>query len=54
MAAAIANETQVEAELIRGDNGIFDVVVDGKMIFSKDAEDRFPKEDEILAQLGGA
>ena len=54
MAAAIANDTGVESELIRGDNGIFDIVVDGKMIFSKDAEGRFPEDDEILAQLGGA
>ena len=37
--------------LIRGDNGIFDVVVDGALLFSKHAEGRFPDEDEILAGL---
>jgi selT/selW/selH-like putative selenoprotein len=37
--------------LIRGDNGIFDVRVDGELLFSKHAEGRFPDEDEILAML---
>ena len=51
MAAAIKNETGVEPKLIKGDNGIFDVEVDGKMIFSKHKEGRFPDEDEVLAPL---
>jgi hypothetical protein len=36
---------------VRGDNGIFDVVVDGARIFSKDEQDRFPTEREILSAL---
>jgi selT/selW/selH-like putative selenoprotein len=52
LAATISSEKGVDAELIRGDNGIFDVVVDGEKIFSKHAEGRFPEEDEILTQLG--
>ncbi len=51
LAAAIKNEISVETKLIKGDNGIFDVEVDGKMIFSKHKEGRFPDEDEVLAQL---
>ncbi|HJO24168.1 MAG: Rdx family protein [Myxococcota bacterium] len=51
MAARIQEELGVEAELIRGGNGIFDVVVDGKRIFSKDAVGRFPEDEEILAKL---
>ena len=51
LAAAIKNETGVEPKLIKGDSGIFDVEVDGKMVFSKDKEGRFPDEDEVLAQL---
>jgi selT/selW/selH-like putative selenoprotein len=31
---------------------VFDVVVDGKLVFSKHKEDRFPKHDEILRTLG--
>ena len=41
----------VEAELIRGGNGVFDVVVDGRRIFSKDAAGRFPEDEEVLAEL---
>jgi predicted Rdx family selenoprotein len=29
----------------------FDVLADGKMIFSKQAKGRFPEHDEILTQL---
>jgi len=38
--------------MIEGGGGIFDVIVDGEMIFSKHAVDRFPEHDEILSQLG--
>jgi selenoprotein W-related protein len=41
-----------EAELVRGDNGVFDVVADGKLIYSKHQTGRFPDPDEILAKLG--
>jgi selT/selW/selH-like putative selenoprotein len=41
----------VEPKLVRGDDGIFDVVVDGKRIFSKREAGRFPKDAEILAKL---
>ena len=52
MAAAIQGETGVESELIPGGNGIFDVVVDNKKIFSKYETDRFPENNEILLLLG--
>ena len=39
------------AELIRGDGGVFDVVVDGALRFSKHAVDRFPEDGEVLALL---
>lgn len=47
MAAYIQREFQVDAELIKGDRGIFDVVVNGEVVFSKHDADRFPKDDEI-------
>jgi selT/selW/selH-like putative selenoprotein len=34
--------------LIRGANGIFDVAVDGELVFSKDDAGRFPSHDEII------
>ena len=39
------------AELIRGDGGIFDVSVDGELVFSKHASGRYPEPEEILAAL---
>jgi len=41
-----------EAELVRGDNGIFDVVRDGEIVFSKHVSGRFPEESEVIALLG--
>jgi selT/selW/selH-like putative selenoprotein len=51
LAATIKDETGVDSELICGGGGIFDVVVDGEMIFSKHEVDRFPEPDEILSKL---
>jgi len=34
-----------------GDNGVFDVVADGDLIFSKHAAGRFPDEEEIVEAL---
>lgn len=35
----------------RGDRGIFDVLVDGRIVFSKHDEDRFPMYQEIPNKL---
>jgi selT/selW/selH-like putative selenoprotein len=51
LAAYLLEEHQIEAELIRGDRGIFDVSVDGILVFSKYEADRFPRRDEISAAL---
>ena len=51
MAATIESETGVESELVCGGGGIFDVVVEGDMIFSKHESGRFPEPDEILAKI---
>jgi selT/selW/selH-like putative selenoprotein len=40
--------------LVRGDRGIFDVVADGALIYSKHQTGRFPEDDEVLSQLRGA
>jgi hypothetical protein len=36
---------------VRGDDGIFDVAVDGAVIFSKHEVGRFPTDDEVLGKL---
>ncbi len=51
MAAAINKEAGIDAELIRGGKGIFDVVVDGDLIFSKYEKGRFPEDDEVPSML---
>ena len=42
-----------EIELIAGANGVFDVTVDGRMIFSKFEQGRFPRSEEIIDRIQG-
>jgi len=37
--------------MVSGSNGIYDVVVDDRIIFSKHKENRFPENAEILDLL---
>jgi predicted Rdx family selenoprotein len=39
------------AKAVAGQTSQFDVIADGKLVFSKQREGRFPEEDEIIAQL---
>ena len=41
----------VEAKLIPGTNGIFDVIVDEKLVFSKAETGRFPNPGELSGKL---
>lgn len=41
----------VQPVLEKGGGGVFDVIVDGKLLFSKHTAGRFPQESEILDQL---
>ena len=41
----------LEVELVRGGGGVFDVSVDGELVFSKHKQDRFPEPGEILSML---
>jgi selT/selW/selH-like putative selenoprotein len=41
----------VDAQLISGRGGIFDVAVDGTVIFSKKITDRFPETGEVTELL---
>ncbi|MBI2579035.1 MAG: SelT/SelW/SelH family protein [Candidatus Aenigmarchaeota archaeon] len=38
-------------ELVGGDKGTYDVYVDGKIVFSRHKEGRFPETEEILAGM---
>jgi selT/selW/selH-like putative selenoprotein len=39
--------------LIKGSGGVFDVVVDGRQVFSKHESGRFPQPGEVASLLGG-
>ena len=51
MAAAIKARYGVDAKLIEGKGGVYDIKKDGKLIFSKHALDRFPETDEEVFKL---
>ena len=41
----------MEAELAKGANGVFDVACDGKLVFSKYRDRRYPEPEEIIDAL---
>jgi selT/selW/selH-like putative selenoprotein len=43
--------TPHEAEIFAGANGQFDVLADGKLVFSKERAHRFPEHNEIIESL---
>ncbi len=49
--AEISDALGIDANLIKGDNGVFDVVADGKLLFSKHDQGRFPENSEVIALL---
>lgn len=55
MAAGLAAEIEsvlgISSTLIQGSSGIFDVVADGDLIFSKHEVGRFPEVEEIIEIL---
>ena len=53
MAAELDKALGVKTELIQGRGGVFDVVVDGKKVFSKHDLDRFPEDGEVLGLIRG-
>jgi selT/selW/selH-like putative selenoprotein len=48
------NDAGQEAEIEEGGKGQFDVLADGKVVFSKQAEGRFPEASEVVELLGAA
>jgi selT/selW/selH-like putative selenoprotein len=41
----------IDATIVPGERGVFDVVVDGRTIFSKHSSHRFPDHEEIIRAL---
>lgn len=54
LAGEIKNKYGADAELVKGDKGIFDVYVDGKLVFSRHQEGRFPEPQDIFDRVGAA
>lgn len=51
VAAELKESHGVEANLVKGTNGIFDVVVDGRAVYSRRETGRFPKANEVSGLL---
>lgn len=47
----LKRERDLDATLIPGRGGEFEVTVDGTLVFSKKQEGRFPSAEEILANF---
>jgi selT/selW/selH-like putative selenoprotein len=47
----LRDELGVEAELVMGDRGVFDVIVDGTVIFSKHGVGGFPDESALVESI---
>jgi predicted Rdx family selenoprotein len=43
--------TAHDAQVVSGEKSQFDVVADGRLIFSKQKEGRFPEHEEIIRAL---
>jgi selenoprotein W-related protein len=41
----------VEARLVAGSGGVFDVKVDGRLVYSKDNTGRFPEPGEVPEKI---
>lgn len=51
MAAKISKSLGVEPQLVPQGRGIFDVTLDGKLVYSKFETGTFPDEDALVEQL---
>jgi selT/selW/selH-like putative selenoprotein len=51
LAAEIESNFGVSSELIPSKGGCFEVVADDQLVFSKNNEDRFPENAEVIVEL---
>ena len=51
LAAKIKEAFDIDAKLVVGAPGQFDVTADGKLIFSKKKEGRFPEHQEVIEAM---
>ena len=51
MAALLKKHCSINAELVKSSGGVFEVVVDGKLVYSKKATGEFPDEMKLIKEL---
>ena len=51
MAAELLEELNVRSDLIASGGGVFEVKVDGELLYSKEALGRFPEDGEVLGLI---
>ena len=51
--AALKEELEVDAEMLKGSGGIFEVAVDGRVVSAKKLG-HFPTEQEVVDAVGAA
>jgi selenoprotein W-related protein len=53
LAAELKQEFGIDPKMIAGRGGIFDVHVDGKLVYSKSSTGRFPESGEVSKLVRG-
>ena len=51
LAEKLTASLNLETDLIKGSNGVFDVEVSGKLIYSKGDTGEFPNEDSLIHKV---
>jgi selT/selW/selH-like putative selenoprotein len=51
LAAAIKKAVGADPKLIPSGGGVFEIVADGQLVFSKKSAGRFPEDQEVLSAL---
>jgi selT/selW/selH-like putative selenoprotein len=49
----LLSKAPAEVELIKGGSGVFDITIDGALVYSKRQTGRFPTDDEVRALIAG-
>ena len=51
LAEKLKTSLKLETDLIKGSNGIFDVEIDGKLVYSKNETGEFPDEESLIQKI---
>ncbi|MBK8166846.1 MAG: Rdx family protein [bacterium] len=51
MADALTSRYGLTANLVPSSGGVFEVTIDGELVFSKKARDRFPDHAEVFTEI---